>query len=246
MWWPPDGKRGHLIWSPIGAQTSQEQPRSSRRRVLPLLLCSRDEHLGGGDLCPPSRGNRARRGGGSPGRSRRPDAVRVSRNAWWLQAPSGARSVGASIVACGAKRSRLRRRQPGLRLPPSDTSVTADGSATWGRPPASTAPTTDRYPSTPGAVTPARLPLRPRLDDAGAGASLLLRRRAPVSRDCWSSSRAVVTTTRGRAPLLRREPGVRRASSPWSGSGARCLVSTGEHEWVGALSGVRLYGGGGA
>ena len=31
-------------------------------------------------------------------------------------------------------------------------------------------------------------PLRPKLDNAGAGASLLLRRRAPVSHDCWSST----------------------------------------------------------
>jgi hypothetical protein len=41
---------------------------------------------------------------------------------------------------------------------------------------------------TPGAVTPARLPLRPRLDNASAGAMLLLRRRAPVSGDWLSSS----------------------------------------------------------
>jgi hypothetical protein len=52
---------------------------------------------------------------------------------------------------------------------------------------------------TPGAVTPARLPLRPKLDNAGAGASLLLRRRAPVSRDCWSSSQGAVGVSRIRA-----------------------------------------------
>lgn len=45
---------------------------------------------------------------------------------------------------------------------------------------------------TPGAVTPARLPLRPKLGNAGAGASLLLRGRAPGSRDCSSSSSPAV------------------------------------------------------
>ena len=37
-----------------------------------------------------------------------------------LQAPSGAHGVGGRIIACGAKRSRLRRGQPSLRLPLSD------------------------------------------------------------------------------------------------------------------------------
>jgi hypothetical protein len=39
--------------------------------------------------------------------------------------------------------------------------------------------------SRPGAVTPARLSLRPKLDNPGAGASLLLRQKAPASRDLW-------------------------------------------------------------
>ena len=43
-----------------------------------------------------------------PGRSHRPGPVRVSRNAVRQQALSGAYSVGGG-VACGAKRSRLRR-----------------------------------------------------------------------------------------------------------------------------------------
>ena len=43
--------------------------------------------------------------------------------------------------------------------------------------------------STPIRVAPTRVPLRCKLDNAGAGASPLLRRRAPLSRDSWSSSR---------------------------------------------------------
>ena len=49
--------------------------------------------------------------------------------------------------------------------------------------------------STPVRVTPTRLSLRPYLDNAGAGASLLPRRTASMRRDCWSASFPAVSDT---------------------------------------------------
>jgi hypothetical protein len=64
--------------------------------------------------------------------------------------------------------------------------------------------------------------LRPKLDNAGAGASLLLRRRAPVSRDCRSSSEA---GTRSATTATARAGKASAMHCHWQKAVARCPVA---------------------
>jgi hypothetical protein len=127
----------------------------------------------------------------------------VSRNAGSCKRRAAPQEGGHGTRAASAKQSRFRRRRHRRALLLPDTIGHAGRVGDVWRTPASTALTTDRYRSTPGAVTPARPPFRPKLDNAGAGASLLLRRRAPVSRDCSSSSTPTASVTVGGADAPR-------------------------------------------
>jgi hypothetical protein len=152
---------------------------------------------------------------GSPGRSHRPDPVRVSWNARRLHALSGACGVGGSIVACGAKRSRLRRGQPSFRLPLSDR---------WGQ--ASDPVTRIFMPRR--ALLPARRSRSPAFvvprvrgtpwQSWARGIRRPARRRRRSSRDCRHSG--------GRLPRQPCEPERRRAAPPLEtgrGAGNCCL-----------------------
>ena len=85
-----------------GGQSCSASAKSIARVVPPSLQCAERAHVAAV----------GRQAGCAD-----PMGVCVSPSAWWLQAPSSARVVGASIVACPANRSRLRRRQPASGYP---------------------------------------------------------------------------------------------------------------------------------
>jgi hypothetical protein len=139
----------------------------------------------------------------------------------------GHRNVAIAVVGCPAGRERMRSAK--ARLPRCGNQASRPRAMSWeGSRNFATcdralpARVTGRCWITPGAVTPERLPLRPKLDNAGASASLLLRRRAPVSRDCWPSRAAATdSATAGRPPGARRPAEMPRARSRQSRRSSR-------------------------